>query len=87
MERELPGGRAQNQLDILDLDRPSEFAMLTTRRTGGSLNDRQRYVGAPMPFIPEDWHGKPVLMGMLAYVGAAQHPARTWPTEPLRASP
>jgi hypothetical protein len=34
MERELPGGRAQNQLDILDLDRPSEFAMLTTYVVG-----------------------------------------------------
>jgi uncharacterized protein YndB with AHSA1/START domain len=30
MERELPGGRAQNELEILDRDRPSEFAIRTT---------------------------------------------------------
>jgi uncharacterized protein YndB with AHSA1/START domain len=41
MERELPGGRAQNELEILDLDRPNEFAMLSNRRTGGSLNHRR----------------------------------------------
>jgi len=30
MERELPGGRAENELEILDHDRPTEFAMRTT---------------------------------------------------------
>jgi uncharacterized protein YndB with AHSA1/START domain len=30
MERELPSGRARNELEILDLDRPTEFAMQTT---------------------------------------------------------
>jgi uncharacterized protein YndB with AHSA1/START domain len=30
MERELPGGRAQNELEILDRDRPTEFVMRTT---------------------------------------------------------
>ena len=81
MERELPGGRAQNQLEILDLDRPTEFAMLATRRTGGSLNDRQCYVDAADAVHSEDSHDKPVLIGMVAHVGAAQQ-AGTWPTEP-----
>jgi uncharacterized protein YndB with AHSA1/START domain len=30
MDRELPGGRAQNGLEILDRDRPTEFAIRTT---------------------------------------------------------
>ncbi len=30
MERELPGGRAENELEILDHDRPTEFAVRTT---------------------------------------------------------
>jgi hypothetical protein len=30
MERKLPCGRAQNELEILDRDRPTEFAMRTT---------------------------------------------------------
>jgi hypothetical protein len=30
MERELPGGPAENELEILDRDRPTEFAVRTT---------------------------------------------------------
>lgn len=30
MERELPGGPAQNELEILDRNRPTEFAIRTT---------------------------------------------------------
>jgi uncharacterized protein YndB with AHSA1/START domain len=30
MERELPGGPAQNELEILDCNRPTEFAIRTT---------------------------------------------------------
>jgi carbon monoxide dehydrogenase subunit G len=30
MERELPGGRAENELSIVDLNRPTEFAIRTT---------------------------------------------------------
>jgi uncharacterized protein YndB with AHSA1/START domain len=30
MERELPGGPAQNELEILDRDRPTKFAIRTT---------------------------------------------------------
>jgi carbon monoxide dehydrogenase subunit G len=30
MERDLPGGRVQNELEILDRDRPTKFAIRTT---------------------------------------------------------
>jgi uncharacterized protein YndB with AHSA1/START domain len=30
MERELPGGRAENELEIVELDRPSAFSIRTT---------------------------------------------------------
>jgi uncharacterized protein YndB with AHSA1/START domain len=30
MERDLPGGRAENELEIVDLDRPAAFAIRTT---------------------------------------------------------
>jgi FAD/FMN-containing dehydrogenase len=28
--------------------------------------------GPPMPFLPEEYHGKPVVMGLMAYAGAAE---------------
>ena len=30
MERELPGGRAENELEVIDSDRPTSFAIRTT---------------------------------------------------------
>ena len=45
MERELPGGRAENRLEIVARDRPREFAMRTT--TGPTpLLYRYRFVAA-----------------------------------------
>jgi uncharacterized protein YndB with AHSA1/START domain len=40
MERDLPGGRAQNELEIVDWDRPAAFAI---RTTSGPTPFRYRY--------------------------------------------
>ena len=32
----------------------------------------------PMPFIPQEAHGNPVLLGLLAYVGRSFRPRACW---------
>jgi uncharacterized protein YndB with AHSA1/START domain len=44
MERDLPGGRAENELQVVDVDRPAEF---TIRTTSGPTPFTYRYRFSP----------------------------------------
>jgi hypothetical protein len=38
----------------------------------GALHDRKRHPGPPMPFVPEEHHGRIMVMGLMAYAGDAE---------------
>ena len=51
--------------------------------TRGALGDRQRRKAPPVPFIPAEQHGKPIVMALMVYAGDAEAGERA--IAPIRA--
>jgi FAD/FMN-containing dehydrogenase len=65
-------------LIIWSAERPEVLAAYRAHRVGAARADRRRHRAArPAPFLPQIWHGKPIVGSR--YATAARTPTPTWP--------